>query len=491
MLQTLIGIAILIIAVAVLGCALGPAAWGEETAAKAAPVVILKLDDVGPSGEQGGPVSPRWRRVADYVEKNNLKAAFGIICFSLETDNPAYLEWIKEWQKRGLIEFWLHGYRNRTAEDKTGEFELASAPEQQAVLERCERLARQRLGFELVAFGAHWSGTTEETEKAVQAVPEIKVWLCGPKNSKFYKRLSMPWTIALEEPIFVPDFAKFKAAYEKSGTAEPVLTLQGHADAWDDARWGEFVKIVEFLQSKGCRFMTPSEYLKVAAAAEPAGSEQNIAVEKTSQGNLTIQPINHSAIRFVFKGKQYYVDPAGEAVWDKMPKADVILVTHEHADHLSPKTIDQIKKDGTLVYANAASVKKAGFGETIEVGQRKAIADITVEAVPAYNLDPERAKYHPKERKDNGYVLTFGDTHVYVAGDTEGTPEMKALKDIAIAFLPINLPYTMTPKEAADAARAFKPRILYPYHQGKADPAEVKRLLADENSIEVRVLALP
>jgi L-ascorbate metabolism protein UlaG (beta-lactamase superfamily) len=228
-----------------------------------------------------------------------------------------------------------------------------------------------------------------------------------------------------------------------------------------------------------------------ALAAEPSDAEKNIAVEKTSQGEPTIQPINHSAIRFAFKGKQYYVDPAGEAAWDKMPKADVILITHEHGDHLNPKVIDQIKKDGTLVYANAASVKKAGFGEVIEVGQSKAIADITVEAIPAYNLDPERVKYHPKERKDNGYVLTFGDTRVYVAGDTEGTPEMKALKDIAIAFLPINLPYTMTPKDAADAARAFKPRILYPYHQGKSDPAEVKQRLADEKSIEVRVLALP
>jgi peptidoglycan/xylan/chitin deacetylase (PgdA/CDA1 family) len=270
MLQTFIGIAILIIAVVMVGGAMGPAARGEEAgagaSAKAAPVVILKLDDVISSGEQGGPVSLRWRRAADYVEKNNLKAAFGIICYSLEADNPAYLGWIKERQKRGSIEFWLHGYHNRTTEEKTGEFDLASAAEQQALLEKCEQLARQRLGFEFVAFGAHWSGTTEETEKAVQAVPEIKIWLCGPKDSKFYKRLSVPWTIALEELIFVPDLAKFRAAYEKSGAAEPVLCLQGHADQWDEARWGEFVKIVEFLKSKGCRFMTPSEYLKAAAA---------------------------------------------------------------------------------------------------------------------------------------------------------------------------------------------------------------------------------
>lgn len=228
-------------------------------------------------------------------------------------------------------------------------------------------------------------------------------------------------------------------------------------------------------------------------ATQPASApaERNVAVEKTSQGDLTVQPINHSAIRFAFKGKQYYVDPAGDAAWDKMPKADAIFITHEHLDHLNPKVIDQIKKEGTVIYANAASVKKAGFGQAIEVGEKKQVLDIAVEAVPAYNVTSDRQKYHPKERKDNGYVLTFGDKRVYVAGDTEGTSEMKALKDIAIAFLPINLPYTMEPKDAAEAARAFKPRILYPYHQGKSDPAEVKKLLADVKDIEVRVLALP
>jgi L-ascorbate metabolism protein UlaG (beta-lactamase superfamily) len=214
-------------------------------------------------------------------------------------------------------------------------------------------------------------------------------------------------------------------------------------------------------------------------------------METTSEGNLAVEPINHSAIRFAFKGRQYYVDPAGETDWAKMPKADAIFVTHEHFDHLDPKVIDQIKKENTLVYANASSVKQAGFGQTIEVGRRVKVLDITAEAVPAYNINPDRQKYHPKNREDNGYVLTFGDKRVYVAGDTEGTPEMRALKDIDIAFLPINPPYTMEPKDAAEAARAFRPKILYPYHQGKSDPAEVKKLLADETMIEVRVLPLP
>jgi L-ascorbate metabolism protein UlaG (beta-lactamase superfamily) len=125
------------------------------------------------------------------------------------------------------------------------------------------------------------------------------------------------------------------------------------------------------------------------------------------------------------------------------------------------------------------------------VGQSKKVLDITVEAVPAYNLTADRLRFHPKDRKDNGYVLTIGGKRIYVARDTEGTPEMKALKDIDIAFLPINLPFTMPPAEAADAAKAFKPKVLYPYHQGKSDPQEVKKLLADEKTIEVRVLALP
>jgi L-ascorbate metabolism protein UlaG (beta-lactamase superfamily)/peptidoglycan/xylan/chitin deacetylase (PgdA/CDA1 family) len=493
--HALIGIAVLVLAAAVIGCAAVPSVRADAAPAKPVPIVILKLDDVISSTEQGGPVSVRWRRAADYIEKNNLKAAMGVICYSLEEDNPAYFDWIKERQKRGSIEFWLHGYHNRTMEEKTGEFDQGTAAEHQAILEKSQALARKRLGFEFTAFGAHWTGTTEETEKAVQAVDSLKFWLCGPKDSKFYKRLSVPWTIAMEDPIFVPDPVKFKAAYEASGATESVLCLQGHADQWDDERWAGFVKIVEFLKSKGCRFMTPAEYLKSVSVSTPAAAAvaaaKNLTIEKTAQGDLAVQPINHSALRFAFKGKQYYVDPAGEADWATMPKADAIFITHEHGDHLAPKVIDQIKKDGTLIYSSAAVVKKAGFGEVIEVGQTKKVLDITVEAVPAYNLDPERLKYHPKERKDNGYILTFADVRVYVAGDTEGTPEMKALKDIAIAFLPVNLPYTMTPQAAADAARAFKPRILYPYHQGKSDPAEVKSLLADEKSIEVRVLALP
>lgn len=228
-----------------------------------------------------------------------------------------------------------------------------------------------------------------------------------------------------------------------------------------------------------------------AAAADPAPADKNLAIEKTPDGELAIQPINHSAIRFAFKGKQYYVDPSGAADWQNMPKADAIFITHEHFDHLNPQVINTLQHPQTLIFANEASVKKAGFGTTIAVGETKRALDISIEAVPAYNLTPDRLQFHPQQRKDNGYVLTFGKKRIYVAGDTECTPEMKALKNIDIAFLPCNLPYTMTPAEAAQAARTFLPKVLYPYHQGKSDPAEVKKLLADLKDIDVRVLPLP
>ena len=223
-------------------------------------VIILKLDDV--KQVKNGAVHRNWQRVADYIEANHLKASFGIICSSLEKDNPAYFDWIKAMNQKGFIEFWLHGYHERTAGEKTGEFEQGTFEEQKAVLERSEKLAREKLGFALPAFGPHWTGTTDATEQALDAVPEIKIWLYGPKTPKFYKKVSLPRVLGLENPTFVPDFAKFKAAYERVGAAEKYLVLQGHPPNWyNDDRWNGFIQIVEFLKAKGCVFMTPSEYV--------------------------------------------------------------------------------------------------------------------------------------------------------------------------------------------------------------------------------------
>jgi L-ascorbate metabolism protein UlaG (beta-lactamase superfamily) len=122
-------------------------------------------------------------------------------------------------------------------------------------------------------------------------------------------------------------------------------------------------------------------------------------------------------------------------------------------------------------------------------GDVQTVAGLRVEAVPAYNLVHKREDgqpFHPKGA-GNGYILTFGDIRVYIAGDTENTPEMKALKDIAIAFLPMNLPYTMTPEMVAEAAKAFRPRVLYPYHYGDTDTRKLVDLLKGETGIEIRI----
>jgi len=230
-----------------------------------AQVIIFKFDDVIELGaDAAGPVSPRWRRVTDYIERNHLKASSGVICDSLECDQPAYFKWIKDHHRKGAIEFWLHGYRThaRHPEDKTGEFDQGTWKEHKAILERCEELARKQLGFEFAAFGPHWSSTTEATDRALEAVCPIKIWLCGPKKPKHFSRLSLPRVIRLEDPIFVPDFRKFERAYNKLAAHLDVLVLQGHPDMWKvETKWEAFEKIVEFLKSKGCVFMTPSEYL--------------------------------------------------------------------------------------------------------------------------------------------------------------------------------------------------------------------------------------
>lgn len=232
----------------------------------------------------------------------------------------------------------------------------------------------------------------------------------------------------------------------------------------------------------------------IASASIPLkAAEFEKDVFKTSEGELAITFIGHGTLMLEFNGKVIHVDPVSQyADYESMPKANLVLITHEHGDHLDPKAIDAIKKEATrIVLTESCSPKYTGT-DVMKNGDTKVFGTITIEAVPAYNLRNMRSDgtpFHPKGR-GNGYVIRFADKKVYIAGDTENVPEMADLVDIDVAFLPMNLPYTMTPEMCADAARLFHPKVLYPYHFGETDTGELVQLLENDKDIEVRIRKL-
>lgn len=206
--------------------------------------------------------------------------------------------------------------------------------------------------------------------------------------------------------------------------------------------------------------------------------------------NLRWTHLGHSSLMAEWEGLVIHIDPwAHQADYSTLPAADYIFVTHEHKDHLDPAAIAQIKKPGTRLLVNPAVRDLLGEGQALTPGTKVDLGSFSVEAIPAYNTTPDHQKFHPPGR-DNGYVFSFGSFRVLVAGDTEDTPELKAQKNIHVAFLPMNQPYTMTPDQVATAARAFRPQILYPYHFGETDPKLLTALLQDEKGIEVRLRRL-
>jgi L-ascorbate metabolism protein UlaG (beta-lactamase superfamily) len=212
----------------------------------------------------------------------------------------------------------------------------------------------------------------------------------------------------------------------------------------------------------------------------------------TSAGDLAITFIGHGSLMMAFNGKTIHIDPvSSEADYASLPKADLVFLTHEHSDHMDGDALAKVRTDRTILVLTELCAAQIDGGIVMRNGEAQTIDGLKVEAVAAYNLVHKRSNggvFHPKGN-GNGYILNFGDTRVYVAGDTENTPEMKGLQNIAIAFLPMNLPYTMTPEMVADAARAFRPRILYPYHFGKTDTSKIVELL-DGEDVEVRLRKL-
>ena len=209
---------------------------------------------------------------------------------------------------------------------------------------------------------------------------------------------------------------------------------------------------------------------------------------KTGRGDLKITFIGHGSLMFTYRGVVIYVDPISRlADYSKLPKAELILITHEHGDHLDPKALAQVRTPNTIVILTETCAKTIKGGIVMHNGDVQTVGGLQIEAVPAYNLVHMRSEgvpYHPKGI-GNGYVITFHEKRVYIAGDTENIPEMKQLQNIDCAFLPMNLPYTMTPEMVADAAKAFKPKILYPYHYGDTDTSKLLALMKDTPEVDV------
>jgi len=194
---------------------------------------------------------------------------------------------------------------------------------------------------------------------------------------------------------------------------------------------------------------------------------------ETSKGPLKITFIGHGTLMIEAGNQVVHIDPVlREADFSKLPKADLILVTHEHFDHLDKKAIAMISNPGTKIILSKSCKGLVDNGIVLLNGEQKSFGNWGIEAVPAYNLlnkRPEGLPFHPKGN-GNGYVISYGGKRIYVAGDTENIPEMGNLKKIDVAFLPMNLPYTMTPQMVADGAKSFMPVVLYPYHYGETNP---------------------
>jgi len=228
----------------------------------------------------------------------------------------------------------------------------------------------------------------------------------------------------------------------------------------------------------------------LAGYSQPANSPGKFEQDsfETGKGKLTITFIGHGTLMIKAGQTVIHVDPVTQqADYSLLPKGDIILITHEHGDHLDKKALALISQPSTKTFISQSCSGKVENATVLKNGDEQLIGDIAIKAVPAYNIvnKSNGNPYHPKGN-GNGYVIAFGGKRIYVAGDTENIPEMADLKNIDIAFLPMNLPYTMTPEMVAAGARSFMPKILYPYHTGETNVQLLVNLLKG-SQIEVRV----
>jgi L-ascorbate metabolism protein UlaG (beta-lactamase superfamily) len=205
-----------------------------------------------------------------------------------------------------------------------------------------------------------------------------------------------------------------------------------------------------------------------------------------SGGNIGIQPINHATLQITHGNHVIDVDPVAAGNYANLVAPDIILITDIHGDHLDLPTIAKLKKASTKVVAPAAAKIEGAI--VMGNGETKTVDGVSIEAVPMYNLTrgPAAGQFYHDKGRGNGYIVTLGGKRIYIAGDTECTPEMKALKNIDVAFVPMNLPYTMPPSEAAECVKAFKPAIVYPYHYRGSNLDEFASALKG-SGIDVRI----
>lgn len=230
------------------------------------------------------------------------------------------------------------------------------------------------------------------------------------------------------------------------------------------------------------------------AALMPAWAQEQASLEgdaiATADGDIIIHPVDHASLLLGFGSETIYVDPVGGAArYEGLPPPTAILVTHGHGDHFDVPTLEAIAGSAPILTSQEVFDKlpdslKAN-ASAIANGAEGSLNGIAVRAVAAHNVTEDRMQYHPVG-VGNGYVLMLGDKQVYVAGDTEPTEDMLALTDIEVAFLPMNLPYTMTPDQAVEAINTFKPRIVYPYHYGESDLSVLETGVGDHTEVRLR-----
>ena len=232
----------------------------------------------------------------------------------------------------------------------------------------------------------------------------------------------------------------------------------------------------------------------MAAICSHGQNEKTYEVDefRTKNGkSVRFHALVHASIRIEYDGKEIEVDPVSKlgnktVDFSVMPKADVIFVTHEHGDHFDKEAIGLLNDKKTQVVTNQRCADMLGYGKVMKNGDKLELTeDFSVEAVPAYNITEGRTQFHPKGR-DNGYIITLDGLRIYIAGDTEDVPEMENVKDIDVAFLPCNQPYTMTTEQLVRAAKVVKPKVLFPYHYGRTDVSGIPEQLKSEG-IDVRI----